>query len=199
VLLGYDLWKRRFGGDPGIVGRSLFIDAPPMKSSESCPRASGSRQQAGALDSLRPESCELAQQSYHVYVLARLSRVPPWSSARKDDRHSRRNRIPKARAMRFAAARCLCASGSRDRCAPTCCRSAGRWAFLLVIACANVAGLLDGGRRGTVLRGRLRSALGAGRGRPGAPASDRKHAPQPFSAVRRSHSCLVSGRTSHSA
>ena len=27
VVLTWGLWKRRFGGDPGIVGRSILIDA----------------------------------------------------------------------------------------------------------------------------------------------------------------------------
>jgi putative ABC transport system permease protein len=30
VLLGEDLWKRRFGGDPGVVGRTLLLDDAPF-------------------------------------------------------------------------------------------------------------------------------------------------------------------------
>jgi predicted permease len=29
VILGHELWQRRFGADPGIVGRSILIDARP--------------------------------------------------------------------------------------------------------------------------------------------------------------------------
>jgi len=29
TVLGYDLWQRRFGGDPGIVGRSVVLDGKP--------------------------------------------------------------------------------------------------------------------------------------------------------------------------
>jgi putative ABC transport system permease protein len=30
IMLGYDFWRRRFGGDPGVVGRSLTIGRHPM-------------------------------------------------------------------------------------------------------------------------------------------------------------------------
>lgn len=29
VVLGYDLWKRRYGGDPGIVGRDVLLNGQP--------------------------------------------------------------------------------------------------------------------------------------------------------------------------
>src|SRR5437868_4433589 len=29
VILNYDLWQRRYAGDPGIVGRSLMMDGEP--------------------------------------------------------------------------------------------------------------------------------------------------------------------------
>jgi predicted permease len=29
ALLGYDLWQRRFGGDPGLVGRTILVDGEP--------------------------------------------------------------------------------------------------------------------------------------------------------------------------
>lgn len=31
LLLGYGLWKRRFGGDPSVVGRTVTVDGGPMQ------------------------------------------------------------------------------------------------------------------------------------------------------------------------
>jgi putative ABC transport system permease protein len=30
VILTYDLWKRRFGGDPNVLGRKITLDAAPF-------------------------------------------------------------------------------------------------------------------------------------------------------------------------
>jgi putative ABC transport system permease protein len=30
ILLGYDVWKRAFGGDPSVIGRKVHVDAMPM-------------------------------------------------------------------------------------------------------------------------------------------------------------------------
>src|SRR5689334_15643928 len=30
IVLGYDVWKRAFGGDPSVIGRKIHVDAMPM-------------------------------------------------------------------------------------------------------------------------------------------------------------------------
>jgi hypothetical protein len=36
VILTYDLWKRRFGGDPNVLGRKITLDAAPNKENCRC-------------------------------------------------------------------------------------------------------------------------------------------------------------------
>ena len=31
VVLGWDVWQRRFGGDPGVVGRTLTVNGQPFE------------------------------------------------------------------------------------------------------------------------------------------------------------------------
>ncbi|MBK8003928.1 MAG: ABC transporter permease [Gemmatimonadetes bacterium] len=43
AMIGYDLWRRRYGGDPSLVGRTITVDGTPVRVVGCCPGSSGCR------------------------------------------------------------------------------------------------------------------------------------------------------------
>ena len=112
-VLGYDYWRKRFGGDPSVVGRTLRANGRPVTivgvAAEGIPRAQ-SRVQPVALYSrgrLRPGAHRLLLPRRRAHStgigLAERRRAPPprrhdHERGRNDDRRLRQ--VPSARARR---------------------------------------------------------------------------------------------------
>jgi len=169
VLLGYRLWQRRFGGDPGIVGRPILLDGeahtvvgvmprgfefPPFWATGAelwAPLALADRSANREAESLRAFA-RLAPGASLAEARAELAAI----AARLERAYPGTNRDVTLRALddvvvghvRLALYVLL-----------------GAVSFLLLIACANVAHMLLARAAARQREIALRAALGAGRGR----------------------------------
>ena len=175
ALLSDGLWRRRFGGDPGVVGRSLVLDGEDYRVAGVLPRGfrfleheqpalfvpyvlqstrpndALSINQVNVIGWLRPGATAAAAESELRSILERSRHEYPLSTLSYPDANRPLVRVVSARQWRSA----------RIGTAPFV--LAGAVAVLLLIACANVANLqlarfLD--RRQELA---VRAALGAGR------------------------------------
>jgi putative ABC transport system permease protein len=176
VVISERLWRTRFGGDPGIVGRSMTLDGQRYQVVGVMPRVfrEVGRQQATATAAGQifvPMIIDRAQENranHTLRVVGRLRRDVPLEQARIE-----MGRVAAALESEFPATNTNAGVGI-ERLFDTTLEPQVHRALLLVlgavtmvflIACANVANLtlVRGARRQTELA--LRTALGAGRSR----------------------------------
>ncbi len=174
VILSDRLWRRRFGADPGIIGRSIDLTGRPFEVVGVLPRAFDDVLFAnyGAPDVLSPLGYEVSQpwacrSCQHLKVLARLREGVGPDLARGDleaiqgrlraayprDYDSSRIAVMPVEEVLVGAAR------------PALLVLFGAVCCLLLIVCANVASLLLARAAKRQREVAVRSALGAGRGR----------------------------------
>jgi putative ABC transport system permease protein len=190
VVLGYTYWQRRFGEDPGAVGQPLIVNGQTMTIVGVAPRGFdgttlGVRPQVYAPITMRGFSQPFKgfdnRRSYWAYLFARLkpgvsieqartAMATPYRQIVNDVEAPLQKGMSEQTLARFKAKAILLDAGARGQSNVT--REArapltlllGVTAFVLAIACANIANLLlarGAGRAGEMA---VRLSIGAGRG-----------------------------------
>jgi len=190
VVLGYTYWQTRFGGDPAVVGQPLIVNGQTMTIVGVAPKGFdgttiGVKPKVYAPITMRgfsqPSKAFDNRRNYWMYLFARLkpgvsieqartAMATPYHTIINDVEVPLQTNMSPQTMARFQAKPILLEPGSRGQSNVT--REAkapltlllGVTAFVLLIACANIANLLlarGAGRAGEMA---IRLSIGAGRG-----------------------------------
>jgi putative ABC transport system permease protein len=168
VVLSDGLWRRRFGADPAVVGRDVRIDGVPHRVVGVMPRSLDYRlydEELWLPIAFSPE--RLAEHDEHfLFVLGRLKpgvRLKEARSALAGTGRWLAEQFPKENRDRGLTAAPLVEELVRDY-RPRLFVLFGAAAFVLLIACANIANLLLARATARSRETAIRAAIGAGRG-----------------------------------
>ncbi len=176
VVLSHSLWQRRFGGDPGVVGRLVEIDGtarevvgvmPPRVGLDMGPLVSPYGDEPDLWSPLAVTEAWRAPGGRWLMVIGRLRSgvSPDEAGAEMDALAARAQELFPDFNAGWGANVVPLAGHLRAHLRLPILALSGTVALMLLIVCVNTASLLllrAAGRRGEVA---LRSALGAGRGR----------------------------------
>ncbi len=172
VVLSTGIWQRRFGGDPGVIGRNVQLDGEPFEVVGVLPAAFEPRVLQPSLDTYTPKSRleDYEKQSRGGGYWQVVSRLRPGTtiaqaqaeldtvSAKLAAAYPRTNNDMRGFVMPFRTH----LSGGLDRAVLLLGIGA---ALILVLACTTVANLLFGLLTARLREFAVRTALGADRGR----------------------------------
>ena len=167
VLLSHGLWQRRFGADPGVVGREIRLDDRPHTVVGVMPASMDFAlfdEELWVPVAFTPERLAMHDEHY-LTVLARLR--PGVTPDRAEDELRRLGRwletsYPKENKERTLAMSGLVAELVGDY-RPRLFVLLGAVGFVLLIACANIANLLLARSAARARETAIRAAIGAGR------------------------------------
>jgi len=171
VILSYNLWKSRFGGDPAVVGKTVSLDARScavvgvMPQGFVFPGGTGINPTVDLWRPLALSTKDRQDRSWHDYqVIGRLKPGVSLDQARAE-MDALQMRIQKANPSTSAGTHCKLIA-LREQSVGGVRRALlvlfGAVAFVLLIGCANVANLLLARAASRQREFAIRSALGAG-------------------------------------
>lgn len=171
VILSWGLWKRRYGGDPGIVGKTILLDAKPYTVIGILPAwftyPDSKVQMWTALYHEKPPELMQMHTAHNLDIVARLKpgvSIPQATADLNTIQRQIRKQFPDGPVMDAANIRPLLEAEVRNV-------KTGLYAVfaatgcLLLIACLNIANLLVARSAARRKEAAIRSALGGSRAR----------------------------------
>jgi putative ABC transport system permease protein len=168
VMLGYGVWRQRFGGDPTVIGRSLMLDGKPRIVIGVMPQGFAYPPLTTMWAPLGFRRAAQERRDFHsLRVIARLKDGVSLSRARSDFQ-AIGTRLAQAYPFFNKDANIIVNLMLEDtvgQLRPALLILLGAVAFVLLIACANVANLLLAKAAGRQREIAIRNSLGAARSR----------------------------------